>query len=43
MKYWIGAAVIVAFGIGYLLWIDSGCGPLGGAMTWQGKVCFSDL
>jgi len=29
--------------IGYIIWLDAGCGALGGAMTWSGKVCVENL
>lgn len=43
MKYIITFSVLLALGIGYLVWLDAGCGPLGGAMTWSGKACVADL
>lgn len=37
-------AMLLAAGITYLFWLDSGCGDsLGGVMTWGGKVCVHDL
>jgi len=35
--------LLLALGIAYLYYLDAGCGALGGAMTWSGKVCVSDL
>lgn len=34
-------ALVLMFG--YLWYLDAGCGDLGGAMTWGGKVCVSSL
>ena len=31
---------LLALGIGYIMWLDSGC-ALSGIMTWGGKVCFN--
>jgi len=35
--------LLVILVYGYLAWLQSGCGELGGVMTWSGKVCVSDL
>ncbi len=43
LKHWATFALLAVVGIGYLVWLDSGCGDLGGAMTWGGKVCVQDL
>lgn len=33
----IGMAIV-----GYMAWLDHGCGGVG-VMTWSGKVCYEDL
>ena len=33
----------LALAIGYMVWLDAGCGALGGVMTWSGKVCVENL
>ena len=43
MKYIITFFVLLALGFGYMKWLDAGCGALGGAMTWEGKVCVTNL
>ena len=43
MKYLITFLFLLALGIGYIKWLDAGCGALGGAMTWTGKVCVANL
>ena len=42
MKSLVVFLIVLAFGIAYLAWLDSGC-ELTGAMTWGGKVCVEDL
>ena len=43
MKFTLGFILALALGIGYMVWLDAGCGGLGGAMTWSGKVCVANL
>lgn len=43
MKTFAIFALLVVAGIGYMVWLDAGCGDLGGAMTWGGKVCVENL
>lgn len=35
----MGALVVFALGIGYMYWLDRGCGEGGGFITWSGKEC----
>lgn len=35
--------VLFILAVAYLFWLDAGCGALGGAMTWSGKVCVEQL
>lgn len=41
-KHYAAFAIILALGLGYIVWLDSGC-SLSGAMTWHGKVCVENL
>ncbi len=41
MKYLILFTALLAVGIAYLTWLDSGC-ELNGVMTWHGKECVWD-
>ena len=41
MRY-IAFLFLLLLGLGYMFWLETGC-ELGGAMTWNGKVCVEDL
>lgn len=43
MKYLAFLIVLIVLGGGYLYYLQTGCGELGGVMTWEGKVCFDNL
>lgn len=40
MKNAVVFLILIALGIGYLVWLDSGC-KLSGVMTWHGKECIN--
>lgn len=42
MKIFIVCALLLVLGLAYLFWLETGC-ELGGAMTWNGKVCVESL